>query len=362
MGRKKPPPTSNKRGRRWKVDTLKGAAKVQFAAKTTAAKKQLNSKSNPAEVWRRSERCPGAVADQLQCEALQLSQRSWGGVGGAVARFRSSQLKSAVVQHLPGEREAILASDTEPILNDFKDAQHDTSRDTSRRMHTWPDGCQLYKDISEQVDEIAKGLGCSTVASAPLSSVGQAKSGTACQSCPPWLGHSSPLWPHRREGSCVGALRRGQAQGRPLCTLWQADSTQQRAWQVIHADFCGEKIEQWRESHSKSSWPWTVLVALDDFARIRMLIGGEDLLIILRAGEAVVFRGDVLHGGAAYSIGNIRAHFYLEPVGCQLRMRNRPGDELLSLHEPRAPQGAPRCRSLPPLYESVDALVAYLCR
>ena len=190
-----------------------------------------------------------------------------------------------VRHHLGAERlQALLAAEcseleatAEPILNDPADMRRKGAQDLSRRMHAWPDGSKLLQALEEVVVPVAQQLGAYVASSSALSSL------------PPPRGA-----PRRRR-------------------------------QLAHTDYCMEKVKLC------AAWPWTLLFALTDFARVFVRTAdGKDVVLLLRLGEALLFRGDVLHGGMEYSVLNWRAHFYLEPLGTTgLRMQGK----VLALHE-----------------------------
>jgi hypothetical protein len=48
----------------------------------------------------------------------------------------------------------------------------------------------------------------------------------------------------------------------------------------------------------------------------------------LKAGDALVFRGDLVHGGAAYEHDNVRVHGYLEPADFKRKKIKKDGTEV----------------------------------
>ena len=60
--------------------------------------------------------------------------------------------------------------------------------------------------------------------------------------------------------------------------------------------------------------PASVILALEDGARlwVRDEDGRTEREIVLRAGDVLVFDGDVAHAGAAYLSANTRVHVYLD--------------------------------------------------
>ena len=169
-----------------------------------------------------------------------------------------------------------------PILNDERDARRKEARDLSRRMHAWSGASQELRDLLlPVVRDVCTALECHVVGSSMLSSVPPRTCGT------------------------------------------------QRARQTAHTDYCKGALAEWTDSHP-GQYPWTLLFALSDHGRIFIRTAkGGDVVVLLRAGEALLFRGDVLHGGMNYSVVNVRAHFYLEPLGSD-GMRNQ--DDELALH------------------------------
>ena len=64
--------------------------------------------------------------------------------------------------------------------------------------------------------------------------------------------------------------------------------------------------------------PWTLLVSLQPGGKLiieKQGDGGGPVVIELDAGDAVLFRYDVKHGGAAYTHKHMRLHEYWEPEG-----------------------------------------------
>lgn len=44
--------------------------------------------------------------------------------------------------------------------------------------------------------------------------------------------------------------------------------------------------------------------------------GVEGMLVKLKKGQLLIFRGDLVHAGSAYASSNFRLHFYLDHPGC----------------------------------------------
>ena len=60
--------------------------------------------------------------------------------------------------------------------------------------------------------------------------------------------------------------------------------------------------------------PWTLLVTFKPGAKMYFKVGGSMIIAVLkRPGDAVLFRGDVSHGGGCYKVEHWRFHFYWEP-------------------------------------------------
>ena len=88
--------------------------------------------------------------------------------------------------------------------------------------------------------------------------------------------------------------------------------------QPLHRDFNPECIARLREKVRRKGLrivtPWTLLVAFTPGAKMYFMTGSTMTIVVLhRPGDAVLFRGDVLHGGASYQVDHWRCHFYLEP-------------------------------------------------
>ena len=88
--------------------------------------------------------------------------------------------------------------------------------------------------------------------------------------------------------------------------------------QMFHKDFSPTAFNLHRaaqvEAGMASTFPWTVLVMLSSDGWLYILL--KDMTIVkvyVPQGVAVLFRGDVLHAGAAYQHWHMRAHWYLVP-------------------------------------------------
>jgi len=72
--------------------------------------------------------------------------------------------------------------------------------------------------------------------------------------------------------------------------------------------------------------PLLFLLALEDNTKLlvwpqshKLLKNTSHIELYLNAGDAVVFRGDLVHAGASYEIDNIRVHAYLDSPGIKRR-------------------------------------------
>ena len=82
----------------------------------------------------------------------------------------------------------------------------------------------------------------------------------------------------------------------------------------LHADSCDPA------SHAEDGAPWgdahlSMILSLQDDTRLVVYPfdkGGEKVLLTLNAGDIVIFRGDLIHSGAAYDTCNISLHLYID--------------------------------------------------
>ena len=90
--------------------------------------------------------------------------------------------------------------------------------------------------------------------------------------------------------------------------------------QMFHSDFNqtvldyhhGAGIE--RDGCAPRTWPWTVLAFLSAPGWLFVVLhNGQVVKLWVPQGGAVLFRGDVLHAGAAYEEWHLRAHWYFMP-------------------------------------------------
>ena len=73
-------------------------------------------------------------------------------------------------------------------------------------------------------------------------------------------------------------------------------------------------------SHAKDGAPWgdahlSMLVSLQDNTKLVVYPfdkGGEEVPLTLNAGDIVIFRGDLVHTGAAYDACNLSLHLYID--------------------------------------------------
>lgn len=84
---------------------------------------------------------------------------------------------------------------------------------------------------------------------------------------------------------------------------------------MFHHDFAQEVIRLHQGANSGvRTWPWTLLTFLSNHGWLYVvLVDGRVVKLHVPHGGAVLFRGDVLHGGAAYDEWHLRAHWYLVP-------------------------------------------------
>ena len=84
----------------------------------------------------------------------------------------------------------------------------------------------------------------------------------------------------------------------------------------LHADSCRPN------SHAAARAPWgdahlAMIVALEDGTTLHVCpfdSDGEEEEIPLNAGDVLVFRGDLIHAGAAYDARNVRIHCYIDSL------------------------------------------------
>ena len=116
-------------------------------------------------------------------------------------------------------------------------------------------------------------------------------------------------------------------------------STQGTRRQVLHYDFKQNLVKQWQQrkfgkKKSKKVHPWTLLVSLQAHGKLIVCVLGNKVEVPLGAGDAILFRYDVFHGGARYSREHWRMHEYWVPEGCDLDLRSEgnKGDQV-ALHK-----------------------------
>jgi hypothetical protein len=94
--------------------------------------------------------------------------------------------------------------------------------------------------------------------------------------------------------------------------------------QAAHYDFSQSCVKRHHDAqskaHKRATYPWTLLVALSAEARLIVYRRGRRscprVVRLPLPGDAVLFRGDVWHGGDTYRAANWRYHMYLEPSTC----------------------------------------------
>ena len=103
------------------------------------------------------------------------------------------------------------------------------------------------------------------------------------------------------------------------CAALKSVPSSEDARQVLHCDFNPDAITRLREKVRKEALrmvvPWTLLVTFKPGAKMYFKVGGSMIIAVLkRPGDAVLFRGDVSHGGGCYKVEHWRFHFYWEPM------------------------------------------------
>ena len=89
--------------------------------------------------------------------------------------------------------------------------------------------------------------------------------------------------------------------------------------QMSHTDFAMDVFALHRgsqvELRHKPTFPWTMLLMLSDCGYLYVTLSiGAVCKIFVKQGCFVLFRGDVLHAGAAFQERHVRAHWYLVPI------------------------------------------------
>ena len=104
-----------------------------------------------------------------------------------------------------------------------------------------------------------------------------------------------------------------------LKSLKPASGTVRRR-QATHYDYSQREVKRWirhqrtKCKRSKPTYPWTLLVSMQDGGKLIVVAQNIPIVVELAAGDGVLFRGDVRHGGAAYDREHIRLHEYWEPL------------------------------------------------
>jgi hypothetical protein len=78
--------------------------------------------------------------------------------------------------------------------------------------------------------------------------------------------------------------------------------------QALHTDYDTHQMAQ--ELTDGADKPYVVLVAIMDDTQLIIQTNNEEAIVPIPTGGAIRFSGDVVHAGAAYSMGHTRLHFY----------------------------------------------------
>ena len=270
------------------ISKLKGAAKKSAMANFHRKAVAMNLAA-AAEMRRLVTNLPIPGGRDEELSSIEsLPPRSLPELGVCVAVIRDATLEAGVMQLR--DSSCARLQEGQSILNDAKDSRRKAAKDLSRRMHEWPPECSLHALLGNYALRVATYLGCRVAATSPLSSL------------PPPPG------------------------GR-------------RQHQVAHHDYSQKKLQKWLEG-GNITYAWTLLFAVSDNARLFVVAAdGARVVLVFQPGEAVLFRGDVLHGGMAYSYRHWRAHFYLEPIGApSLRHEDDGRKTFLALHSLEPPE------------------------
>lgn len=122
----------------------------------------------------------------------------------------------------------------------------------------------------------------------------------------------------------VGRMRRLVSKEAPTLTMSSPviiKSLRGCRSQMVHCDYDPESLTDLRDDMV----PHGMLVALEEGTSLLVYPGSHRLKEVeqpegavsvhLSAGDAVVFRGDLLHAGSSYSSENTRMHVYLDAPG-----------------------------------------------
>ena len=110
--------------------------------------------------------------------------------------------------------------------------------------------------------------------------------------------------------------------------------------QVGHYDYnqgtLRNMLQKQRAKAEKLRYPWTFLISLQDNGMVLVNVEGVWVVVVLNAGDSIIFRGDVWHCGAAYDCEHWRLHEYWQPE-CEddaaLRaVEDEQGELVLTLH------------------------------
>ena len=86
--------------------------------------------------------------------------------------------------------------------------------------------------------------------------------------------------------------------------------------QGAHTDESRERYDEWMHMHpAPSDAPLSVILAIMPGTRLRIFADNAWHILKLAVGDAVVFRGNVLHSGVGYAEEHLRVHAYVYPPG-----------------------------------------------
>ena len=75
---------------------------------------------------------------------------------------------------------------------------------------------------------------------------------------------------------------------------------------------------------------------MQDYGKLVVSVGDLLVVVQLDAGDAILFRGDVLHAGACYPSEHWRMHEYWSPEDCERDLRVKEDDKYyVGLHNDR---------------------------
>ena len=92
----------------------------------------------------------------------------------------------------------------------------------------------------------------------------------------------------------------------------EAATEQQEGDQAPHTDEPTVRLQNMKDVDK----PLSVVYSIQDGTRLRIKpLDGEWMIIRLKPGDMLVFRGDVCHNGLGYASENYRVHAYIYPPG-----------------------------------------------